>query len=263
MPVMNTVISGGGGSGVITSLNVTPSTSAQTITATGAISGYSPVNVSAVTSSIDANIQAGNIKNGISILGVMGNYGGTPSVTKYGVDIDGVLGSVNASGEMQGPICPSNTTITFTGIKAINSPYIWNAKFTWVQNVVSVVFPDLEEVSNTSSMQGCFEYASDLVSAYFPKLKTIGQANSVRYMFTGTPGTTVYFRYEKYGVANFTASAFAATAAVWDQVDYTEAALPSISDVVVGDTCHLTTDDHYYQVQDVGGGTLGWVDITR
>ena len=67
---------------VISSLNVTPTTSAQTITAPSGTDGYSPVNVSAVTSSIDANITAGNIKNGVTILGVTGNYAGiTPSGT--------------------------------------------------------------------------------------------------------------------------------------------------------------------------------------
>lgn len=83
MAIFNTQIKGGGSApAVINSLNVTPSTSAQTITATGGVDGYSPVNVSAVTSSIDANIVAGNIKNGVSILGVTGNYSGTtPSGT--------------------------------------------------------------------------------------------------------------------------------------------------------------------------------------
>ncbi|MBO7693395.1 MAG: hypothetical protein J6T10_12265 [Methanobrevibacter sp.] len=74
MAIFNTQIKGGGSApAVINSLNVTPSTSAQTITATGGVDGYSPVNVSAVTSSIDANIVAGNIKDGVSILGVAGN----------------------------------------------------------------------------------------------------------------------------------------------------------------------------------------------
>ena len=76
---------GGGSTPVIESLNVTPSTSAQTITAPSGIDGYSPINVNAVTSSIDANITAGNIKSGISILGVSGNVvelnGTTTSVT--------------------------------------------------------------------------------------------------------------------------------------------------------------------------------------
>jgi hypothetical protein len=57
----------------ITELNVTPTTSAQVIVAPAGTDGYSPVNVAAVTSSIDANIIAGNIKSGVSILGVTGN----------------------------------------------------------------------------------------------------------------------------------------------------------------------------------------------
>lgn len=72
MPTAINSISGGS-TPVINSLNVTPTTSAQTITAPSGIDGYSPVNVSAVTSSIDANISAGNIKSGVSILGVSGS----------------------------------------------------------------------------------------------------------------------------------------------------------------------------------------------
>ena len=74
----------GGGGGSIDPLNVTPSTSAQTITASGGVDGYSPVNVSAVDSSIDANITAANIKKDVSILGVTGTYeGATPTGTMY------------------------------------------------------------------------------------------------------------------------------------------------------------------------------------
>lgn len=62
---------------VIESLNVTPTTSAQTITAPSGIDGYSPINVSAVTSSIDSNITAENIKKDVSILGVTGTYEGS------------------------------------------------------------------------------------------------------------------------------------------------------------------------------------------
>lgn len=69
---------------VIDELNVTPSTSAQTITAPSGTDGYSPVNVAAVTSSIDANITAGNIKKDVSILGVTGSYeGNVPTGTMY------------------------------------------------------------------------------------------------------------------------------------------------------------------------------------
>lgn len=68
----------------ISSLNVTPTTSAQTITAPSGTDGYSPINVSAVTSSIDANITAGNIKKDVTILGVTGTLesgSGTPYTT--------------------------------------------------------------------------------------------------------------------------------------------------------------------------------------
>ena len=67
----------GGSAPVIDELNVTPSTSPQQITAPQGTDGYSPVNVSAVTSSIDANIVAGNIKKDVQILGVTGSYEGT------------------------------------------------------------------------------------------------------------------------------------------------------------------------------------------
>lgn len=66
-----------GSSPVITSLSVTPTTSSQTITAPSGTDGYSPVNVVAVTSSIDANITAGNIKKDVQILGVTGTYEGS------------------------------------------------------------------------------------------------------------------------------------------------------------------------------------------
>ena len=70
-------IPSGGSAPVITSLSVTPTTSAQTITAPSGTDGYSPVNVAAVTSSIDANIIAGNIKKDVTILGVTGSYEGS------------------------------------------------------------------------------------------------------------------------------------------------------------------------------------------
>ena len=53
----------------LTTLAVTPTTSEQTETGK-----FGTVNVAAVTSSIDANIQAGNIKKDVTILGVTGTY---------------------------------------------------------------------------------------------------------------------------------------------------------------------------------------------
>lgn len=69
-------ISGGGSTPVISPLSVTPCTTLQTITAPTGTDGYSPIIVSAVTSDIDSNIVAGNIRDGVTILGVTGTYSG-------------------------------------------------------------------------------------------------------------------------------------------------------------------------------------------
>lgn len=65
---------------------VTPTTSSQTITPSVNKDGISEVTVNAVTSSIDNNIVAGNIKKDVSILGVTGTYEGeTPTLELYDV----------------------------------------------------------------------------------------------------------------------------------------------------------------------------------
>lgn len=56
---------------------VIPTTAEQTITAGEGYDGLGTVTVAAVTAAIDANIVAGNIKDGITILGVTGTYDGT------------------------------------------------------------------------------------------------------------------------------------------------------------------------------------------
>lgn len=60
----------------MTTLSVTPTTSAQSITPEPPVDGYSSVSVAAVTAAIDANIVPGNIKSGVTILGVEGTYTG-------------------------------------------------------------------------------------------------------------------------------------------------------------------------------------------
>ena len=56
---------------------ITPSTSKQTVKKTSdSYYGLGTVTVNAVTAAIDANIVAGNIKSGVTILGVEGTYTG-------------------------------------------------------------------------------------------------------------------------------------------------------------------------------------------
>ena len=63
---------------------VTPTTSSQSLTVNSGYSGNGTITVNAVTSSIDSNITAGNIKKDVTILGVTGTFEGgiTPTGTK-------------------------------------------------------------------------------------------------------------------------------------------------------------------------------------
>ena len=62
--------------GNLQTATITPTTSSQTVTPESGYSGFSSVEVSAVTADIDENIVAGNIKSGVTILGVEGTYTG-------------------------------------------------------------------------------------------------------------------------------------------------------------------------------------------
>lgn len=95
--------SGGGSTPVIEALTVTPSTTTQTISVSAGTDGYSPVTVSAVDSSIDSDIQAGNIKDGVTILGVTGTYTG-------GSSFIGIPRAVVYGGEYKAP----QTSFTFS-----------------------------------------------------------------------------------------------------------------------------------------------------
>lgn len=62
------------GEAVLEELNISPTTSAQTFKPNEGVDGYSKVNVEAVTSAIDTNIIPKNIKRGVTILGVNGDF---------------------------------------------------------------------------------------------------------------------------------------------------------------------------------------------
>ena len=60
----------------LTTKTITATTSKQTVTPSSSYNGFSSVTVNAVTAAIDANIVPGNIKSGVTILGVEGTYTG-------------------------------------------------------------------------------------------------------------------------------------------------------------------------------------------
>ena len=202
---------GGGSAPVIDELNVTPSTSAQTITASGGVDGYSPVNVSAVTSSIDANISAGNIKKDVTILGVTGSYegqqpSGTISITSNGThDVSNYASAdvqvpttapalyrefqLDANGVLQ----PNKTTthiMNFTGMTDISEYALANAYKTNTAISGAIDMSDLTTVSGINACPNMFSNCTGITSIDLSSLTTISGQYSFSFMFFGCTGLT-------------------------------------------------------------------------
>ena len=74
---------------------IVPTTSQQTLNVPSGYSGNGTVVVNAVTSSIDSDIQAGNIKQGVNILGVVGTYTGTQPTGTLSITQNGTYDVTN------------------------------------------------------------------------------------------------------------------------------------------------------------------------
>lgn len=98
-----------------TNLTVTPKTTSQSFTPASPYTGYGTVTVNAVTSAIDSNITAANIKSGVKILGVTGTL---------------QAGKVQASKTLTvGSTTATTTTITpdsgYDGIASVTVDLTW------------------------------------------------------------------------------------------------------------------------------------------
>lgn len=112
----------GGGGGTYQAKTATPTTSQQVIRPDTGYDALSQVTVGAVTSAIDSNIVAGNIKSGVTILGVEGTYSGggavlTPTAGDYPVVGNGGLGG-------------GGNNLTSTGI-SVTIPVAGTYRFKW------------------------------------------------------------------------------------------------------------------------------------
>lgn len=175
----------------ITSITVTPknynrTVTAQTVPSTWAVpsgySGHGNISVNAVTASIDANIQAGNIKSGVTILGVTGTYGGGGS--KYGATTSTFLGDIDANGVLQ--TSSEQSDIVFTGVTDIVS-YGLYYRFAYCA-LKSISFPNLTIISGNYACYNMADSCTSMASISLPNLAIVSGSYGCYGMFYNCKG---------------------------------------------------------------------------
>ena len=180
---------------VLDTLTVTPSTTSQTLTPPSGVDGFDEVVVSAVTSGIDNNIQAGNIKKNVTILGVTGSYesGVTPMNTANvprEIDSQGKVGKPTTSFTWTLPnsvtsvetyafyealkSCTGLVGLDFSSLESISEAQALRSMCYLCPNLVSINFANLEVVDGQQALEGAFHNCSSLEEVEFPKLRIIG-----------------------------------------------------------------------------------------
>ena len=177
--------------------NATPTTSSQNIIADEGYDGLSSVSISAVDSSIDSNIVASNIKNGISILGVIGtlNEGITPTgelaITENGTyDVTNYASAnVNvSSGGSSAKVKPKSisfqnyteTTMDLSNLDTSNVTSMWNM-FSDCSSLTSLDLSSFN-TSNVTNMKQVFQRCSSLTSLNLSSFNT-SNVTSMNNMF--------------------------------------------------------------------------------
>ena len=183
------------------SLDYTPTTSSQSIPA-GYTSGGT---ISAVTSAIDSNITAGNIKKNVSILGVTGTYDnssslGTKTITSNGTynassdNVDGyssvtvnVSSSLPAITDVRYLFAYSRSNLYSHLVDMLENVTTFEYMFYYANNVANINFSKLQEF-NINAMNHMF-YFSKFISLDLSNLNT-SNVTTMKHMFSSATSLT-------------------------------------------------------------------------
>ena len=165
----------------ISPISITPTTSSQTIVAPSGIDGYSPINVSAVTSAIDSNITAGNIKKDVTILGVTGTYEPPPPKT-------GLLREVSAQGVFGVPTSTSSFSLPSTATNI--GDYSMYYAFSQSAGIVSADLSSVISINGINAMAWAFQGCSNLSSVDLSNLVTVGGNGALSQAFQNCTSLT-------------------------------------------------------------------------
>lgn len=181
-----------------------PSTSQQTITPDVGYNGLSQVTINPVTASIDANIQAGNIKKDVTILGVTGTFEGGGGSSDLDKLIDGTITSVTSSA---------------TNIKQY--------AFYNCYNLTSASFPNVTLISG-NAFQGC----SYLANFNAPNIITLGDnvfRSCINLTSASFSNATSIGNYTYYGCSGLTSASFHSVTTIGNYAFYNCTSLTSAS----------------------------------
>lgn len=150
-----------------TTLFVTPSTFSQTILSNNPV--YTRVSTYPVTYEIDANIIPENIKDGVEILGVQGNYKKEEQAEIFNFPEYSVVKEVDVNGKLKN----TSRFIDLNGIEILDQPYILAEAYSNNILLTTANFDSIKAISGSQALMAICYNCLNLVSVSFQFLERV------------------------------------------------------------------------------------------
>ena len=156
-----------GGSPVLEEIQINPSLTEQNITASAGYDGIGSVHVNPVTSEIDSNIIPENIKAGVEILGVTGNFADS---------------SINKNPTKLNYLYQNSDILNISDFNSINTSAVTEMKNCFAECTLSSINISSWDFSKCTNETYMFSNCSNLETVYLPENANLKIAT---YMFNG------------------------------------------------------------------------------